>query len=116
MSKTEDEISAHMKDIQNEKMEVYQMKEKTGKMQLLITYKGSANIEENVLHKMKENVVVLDLSTDGIPESMATATINFPEINGNSVLFIHDIISHSSDTKIILLNAIMYFAKQRGYE
>lgn len=90
-------------------------REKTGKMRLLITYKGSADIEENVLRRVEDDFVVLALNIEGTPESLATATINFPEINGKSVLFIHDIMSHDSDNRELLLSAITSFAQNRGY-
>lgn len=60
------------------------------RLRLLLTYKGSAYVGEDI----RDDYIFLSLVHDGSPDPLASAVINFPVIDGKRVLFIHDIQPH----------------------
>ena len=61
-------------------------------MRVLITYKGSAEIGK----EFQDDYMILELVTDGRPDALASAVVNFPLLDGNKSIFIHDLISYES--------------------
>lgn len=81
-------------------------------MRVLITYKGSAEIGK----EFQDDYMILELVTDGRPDALASAVVNFPLLDGNKSIFIHDLISYESmEAKETLLEVIEKFARKRGY-
>lgn len=85
-------------------------------MRVLITYKGSAEIGK----EFQDDYMILELVTDGRPDALASAVVNFPLLDGNKSIFIHDLVSYESmdesmETKESLLEVIEKFARKRGY-
>ena len=91
-------------------------KAKTGcqrKLRVLVDYKGSCLIEDNGLH---DDWLALNLKEDAAVENLATAILNFPVIDGEKVLFIHDLISNEGEEeKDLLMDVVIRFAVKRGY-
>lgn len=61
-------------------------------MRVLITYKGSAEIGK----EFQDDYMILELVTDGRPDALASAVVNFPLLDGNKSIFIHDLVSYES--------------------
>ena len=61
-------------------------------IRVLITYKGSAEIGK----EFQDDYMILELVTDGRPDALASAVVNFPLLDGNKSIFIHDLISYES--------------------
>ena len=81
-------------------------------MRVLITYKGSAEIGK----EFQDDYMILELVTDGRPDALASAVVNFPLLDGNKSIFIHDLVSYESmETKESLLEVIEKFARKRVY-
>ena len=81
-------------------------------MRVLITYKGSAEIGK----EFQDDYMILELVTDVRPDALASAVVNFPLLDGNKSIFIHDLISYESmEAKETLLEVIEKFARKRGY-
>lgn len=81
-------------------------------MRVLIIYKGSAEIGK----EFQDDYIILELVTDGRPDALASAVVNFPLLDGNKSIFIHDLISYESmEAKKTLLEVIEKFARKRGY-
>lgn len=84
---------------------------------ILISYQGFANASNMKLEKFEDDFLVFSVKEKDALGIIASATVNFPEINGNLVVFIHDIIPLEADmqTKQMLLDAVVSFAEYRGY-
>ena len=81
-------------------------------MRVLITYKGSAEIGK----EFQDDYMILELVTDGRPDALASAVVNFPLLDGNKSIFIHDLVSYESmEAKESLLEVIEKFARKRVY-
>ena len=79
-------------------------------MRVLIIYKGSAEIGK----EFQDDYIILELVTDGRPDALASAVVNFPLLDGNKSIFIHDLISYESmEAKETLLEVIEKFARKR---
>ena len=82
-------------------------------MRVLITYKGSAEAGK----EFQDDYMVLTLTTDGSPEAMASAVVNFPLLERKKAIFIHDLISYETlKEKEYMLKVIEDFARKRGYK
>lgn len=104
--------SQEVKNMTGEKITGEKITEQNEDMRVLITYKGSAEIGK----EFQDDYMILELVTDGRPDALASAVINFPLLDGNKSIFIHDLVSYESmEAKESLLEVIEKFARKRGY-
>lgn len=82
----------------------------TEKMRLQFAYKGYADAENQVV----DEYLAVAL-TDGNSRNLAEAVLNFPVLDGEKCVFIHDLFSEKEKWKTGLLEKIEDFAKKRGY-
>ena len=85
----------------------------TESLRILMTYKGSAEAGKD----FRDDYMILTLAEDGKPEPLARAVINFPEMEGEKALFLHDLTPHEGGDreKGMLLQTAQAFARNRGY-
>lgn len=79
--------------------------------QILIQYKGGKDIQDR---RTRDDEVCLGLTRKGTPERLASAVVNFPEIEGKRNPYIHEITERKESG--VLLEAIEESAKERGYD
>lgn len=85
----------------------------TENLRILMTYKGTADVGTD----FRDDYMILTLAADGKPEPLARAVINFPEMEGEKVLFLHDLAPYEGGNreKGMLLQTVQSFAGRRGY-
>lgn len=85
----------------------------TESLRILMTYKGSAETGKD----FRDDYMILTLAEDRKPEPLARAVINFPEMEGEKVLFLHDLTPYEGGDreKGMLLQTVQSFAGRRGY-
>lgn len=82
----------------------------TEKIRLQFAYKGYAYAGNQVV----DEYLAVAL-TDGKSRNLAEAVVNFPVLDGEKCIFIHDLFSEKEKWKARLLEKIEDFAKKRGY-
>lgn len=78
---------------------------------ILITYKASVTAGQ----KIQDDYLMLSLVEEGKPEHMADAVINFPVMNGEKFLFIHDLTAETGEYAEIILKSAESFARKQSY-
>lgn len=79
--------------------------------QILIQYKGKKDIQDG---RTRDSEVCLWLTREENSERLASAVVNFPEIEGKRNPYIHEITERKEGG--VLLEAIEESAKERGYD
>lgn len=82
----------------------------TEKIRLQFAYKGYVYAGNQVV----DEYLAVAL-TDGKSRNLAEAVVNFPVLDGEKCIFIHDLFSEKEKWKARLLEKIEDFAKKRGY-
>lgn len=92
-------------------------KDKKKILRVSISYQGTMPVTDGHLGTCMDDCMRLTLSIDGCADTLAYAVVNFPEIDGRKVLFIHEIFScrNEKTEEGILLEAAADVAVQRGY-
>lgn len=84
-----------------------------GKPRILINYKGQADMDGEV----QDDSMLLILSMDSKPEHLAEAVINFPVIDGEKRLFIHELSAFEGESyDCMLLDAVERLARKMEYD
>lgn len=78
---------------------------------ILVTYKGSGLAGNGV----QDDYLTLDMALDGKEESLASATVNFPVLEGKKTLFIHCLDGEDKEAGEYLMEVIENFARSRNY-
>ena len=82
----------------------------TEKIRLQFAYKGYVYAGNQVV----DEYLAVAL-TDGKSRNLAEAVVNFPVLDGEKCIFIHDLFSEKEKWKARLLEKIEDFARKRGY-
>lgn len=92
-------------------------KDKKKFLRVSISYQGTMPVTDGHLGACMDDGMRLTLSIDGCADILAYAVVNFPEIDGRKVLFIHRIFSCQDEktAERTLLEAAVDIAVQRGY-
>lgn len=92
-------------------------KKKKEPLCISISYQGTMPVTGEHPGICRDDCMRVALSKEGYPDILAYAVVNFPEIDGKKVLFIHEIFSCQSGKtgERMLLDAIMDIAEKRGY-
>ena len=90
-------------------------KDKKKFLRVSISYQGTMPVTDGHLGTCMDDCMRLTLSIDGCADILAYAVVNFPEIDGRKVLFIHRIFSCQDEktAERTLLEAAVDIAVQR---